>query len=89
MPFGLHFGWTFVLGVVFGLPVSGLTIFATMIHGKASGPRWLTGGSYGVEASATGSAVIVIATVLLWLWLRPQEQAEIRKEDELPLPGIQ
>ena len=77
MPLGLHFGWNFVLGVVFGLPVSGLRIFETFAHGTAHGPRWLTGGSYGIEASATGTAVIIIATLLLlYWWRRAHEQRE-------------
>lgn len=78
MAFGLHFGWNFVLGVVFGLPVSGLRIFETFAHGTAHGPRWLTGGSYGIEASATGTVIIVVATlVLLYWWKRASERKEV------------
>jgi uncharacterized protein len=63
MPIGMHFGWNFALGTLFGLPVSGLDFFAVMIHGKAYGPKWLTGGSYGLEASATGAIVILLGFV--------------------------
>jgi len=78
MPLGLHFGWNFVLGVVYGLPVSGLRIFETFAHGTAHGPRWLTGGSYGIEASATGTVVIVVATLLLlYWWQRASERREV------------
>ena len=89
MPFGLHFGWNFVLGVVFGLPVSGLRIFETFAHGTAHGPRWLTGGSYGIEASATGTVVIVVATFLLLYRWRSAELKSSGKADELPVAGIQ
>jgi hypothetical protein len=70
MPIGMHFGWNFALGTLFGLPVSGLDYFAVLVHGKAIGPRWLTGGSYGVEASATGAAVIVLGFVPVVLFTR-------------------
>jgi hypothetical protein len=89
MAFGLHFGWNFVLGVLFGLPVSGLRIFETFAHGTAHGPRWLTGGSYGIEASATGTVVIVVATLLLLYWWRSEEQKSSGKAGELPVASIQ
>jgi uncharacterized protein len=89
MAFGLHFGWNFVLGVIFGLPVSGLRIFETFAHGTAHGPRWLTGGSYGIEASATGTVVIVVATLLLLCRWRSAELKSSGKADELPVVGIQ
>jgi membrane protease YdiL (CAAX protease family) len=56
---GLHFGWNFVLGVGFGLPVSGLDQFSVLVKGTAQGPAWLTGGAYGIEASLTGFLVIL------------------------------
>jgi membrane protease YdiL (CAAX protease family) len=62
---GLHFSWNFVEGTVFGLPVSGLRDFVTVVHGTAAGPRWLTGGAYGPEASAICMVVMVAAVPLL------------------------
>ena len=53
LPWGIHFGWNFALGVLFGLPVSGLRLFNVVVRTTVSGPNWVTGGSYGVEASAT------------------------------------
>jgi CAAX protease family protein len=64
---GMHFGWNVFQGVVFGLPVSGLNEFATLASGTALGPPWLTGGSYGPEASATCAAILVLALPLVWL----------------------
>ena len=65
MPWGFHFAWNATLGLVFGLPVSGLNEFAVVVRGHAVGPQWLTGTSYGIEASATGAVVIVIGILLL------------------------
>jgi membrane protease YdiL (CAAX protease family) len=65
MSFGAHFGWNVSLGMLYGLPVSGITSFGVVVQGTASGPYWLTGGDYGLEASATGTAVILLGTFLL------------------------
>ena len=75
MPIGMHFGWNFALGTLFGLPVSGLDYFAVLVHGKAVGPKWLTGGFYGVEASATGAAVILLGFVPVVLLTRTLSEA--------------
>jgi membrane protease YdiL (CAAX protease family) len=71
-PIGIHFGWNFMLGVVFGLPVSGITDFAVVIHGSANGPVWLTGGAYGIEASAVATGVVALSLIPVWLWYRPK-----------------
>jgi hypothetical protein len=76
MSFGAHFGWNFSLGVLFGLPVSGMTRFSVVVQGVARGPYLLTGGDYGLEASATGTAVILLGIfflVMLVPWRAPDE----------------
>src|SRR5271165_1759779 len=66
LPWGIHFAWNAVLGLVLGLPVSGLRLFNVAVHGTAFGPKWLTGGSYGIEASAPGALAIVAGLILIW-----------------------
>jgi hypothetical protein len=66
--FGLHFGWNFFQGEVFGLPVSGLREFSTVVTATVHGSPALTGGGYGPEASAICSIVMVVGFPLLW-WL--------------------
>jgi membrane protease YdiL (CAAX protease family) len=66
LPIGMHFGWNWMQGAVLGFDVSGLDQagwLAPVVLGK---PQWLTGGSFGPEASIF--AVLVDATVLLLLW---------------------
>ncbi len=65
---GIHFGWNAALGLLFGLPVSGLRLFNVVVRGTATGPRWLTGGSYGLEASAPGVFAILVGLVVVWKW---------------------
>lgn len=60
MAIGFHFAWNFTLGTLFGLPVSGVDIFLALVRGKAEGPQLITGGAYGIEASLTGTIVILL-----------------------------
>ena len=67
LPWGFHFAWNLTMGLLIGLPVSGFRLFNVVVHGTATGPKWLTGGGYGIEASATGALAIGIALVIVWL----------------------
>ncbi len=93
LPLGLHFGWNATLGLLFGLPVSGLRIFNVVVRASASGPRWLTGGSYGIEASAPGVLAIILGLLVVWKWpvQRLEEPFSISRPDSDnfdQLPGV-
>jgi hypothetical protein len=64
-PFGIHFGWNFALGFVFGLPVSGLSDFSVLVHGSIRGHQWLTGGAYGLENSGAAAILMVLSLLLV------------------------
>ncbi len=66
LPWGIHFGWNATLGFLFGLPVSGIRMFNVVVRTSATGPKWMTGGSYGIEASATGTVAVLIGLVIIW-----------------------
>lgn len=61
---GLHVGWNFTLGQVFAIAVSGHPGTGFVV-GKLSGPAWLTGGAYGLEASVF--TLLVLLAVGGWL----------------------
>lgn len=61
---GLHFAWNFTSDAVFSLPTSGHAARG-LLQGQLSGPEWLTGGAYGVEASLVTLVLIGAATLLL------------------------
>lgn len=61
---GLHFAWNFLFDGVFSIPVSGHAARG-WIRGVMEGPSWLSGGAYGVEASAVTLLVWAAATLLL------------------------
>jgi len=75
LPWGLHFSWNYTLGLIFGLPVSGITQFSLLLKAKVQGPAWFVGGGYGIEGGFLGTilAVLGLAYVLLLVKpLRPQ-----------------
>jgi membrane protease YdiL (CAAX protease family) len=66
-PIGVHLMANFVQGGVLGFGVSGdetWGVFAPVL----TGPDWLTGGRFGLEASVPGLLCVVIAVVILWRW---------------------
>jgi len=64
LPIGAHFAWNFLSDGVFSLPTSGHPARG-MLQGQLSGPEWLTGGAYGLEASVLTLLVMGVATVVL------------------------
>jgi membrane protease YdiL (CAAX protease family) len=61
---GIHLGWNFAQGTVFGIPVSGIADPAWLISTR-NGPDWLTGGPFGAEASVVAVAVCSLVTAAL------------------------
>ena len=66
---GWHAAWNWLLGLGFGLEVSGMKIDSLpLITDLAAAPGavwWLTGGAFGPEASVVATAVLLIGTVVL------------------------
>lgn len=62
---GLHFAWAAATAVVFGLPVSGVASYTSVVQTDTTGPAWLTGGTYGPEgAFFTGVLFLVLMVVV-------------------------
>jgi hypothetical protein len=61
----MHFIWNFLLGFFLGLPVSGLTIPASIFTSHVLGPVRLTGGDYGPEGGLLATGAILVVTVYL------------------------
>lgn len=70
---GIHTGWNFAMGNLYGIPVSGLpphTTSAIFLAPSDSAPAWLTGGEFGTEASLPADIVLVIAALAAFLVFR-------------------
>jgi CAAX protease family protein len=64
---GVHWIWNWALGWFFGLPVSGLHLVSyPLLRAQDLGPRWLTGGTYGTEASIGCTIALILFTIFLW-----------------------
>src|SRR5260370_1859723 len=68
VPIGLHVGWNFTEGSLFGMTLSGNTMAPGLIRGSLTGPRILTGGEFGPEASIV--AVILCRASAIYFILR-------------------
>jgi len=69
LPIGMHFGWNFFLGPVFGFPVSGLDFFH-LIRVEVTGPDLATGGAFGPEAGLVVLPGLALGALLVWLYTR-------------------
>ena len=61
---GLHIGWNFFEGVVFGFPVSGLDIYP-LTHIRIQGPELWTGGAFGPEAGLVVIPGLLLGSILI------------------------
>jgi len=78
---GIHAGWNFTQGWVFSAPVSGGKAAEGLMITQRSGPEWLTGGSFGLEASAVAMVLATGAGVVLLV-------LAVRKGHFAPIPWL-
>lgn len=63
---GVHFAWNVVQGPVLGIVLSGgSTQGAGLVESTLSGPEWLSGGQFGMEASLV--TIVLLTAVGVWL----------------------
>jgi len=69
LPIGIHLGWNWTQGNVLGFGVSGTTSHPGWIRPIFNGkPEWMSGGTFGIEASVFGVVAVLIGIVALWKW---------------------
>lgn len=61
---GLHAAWDYAETFIFGVPNSGLVAPGRLLNSTSHGPRWLTGGTVGPEASVVCFAVMGLLFVI-------------------------
>jgi uncharacterized protein len=64
---GLHIGWNFFLGPIFGFPVSGLETPSLILH-TSTGPDLITGGAFGPEAGLILLPGLLVGIGLIYLY---------------------
>jgi uncharacterized protein len=81
LAWGLHLGWNWAQGSLFGIPVSGQRISSTWLLSTPTGPGWLTGGGFGVEASPVAVVLcLAVAIVVLRSALRRGQRVGYRAQ---------
>ena len=88
---GIHMGWNFTLGTVYGIPVSGGPATGILVADRP-GPAWLTGGAYGAEASVVMVAISLIASAVMLAYARRtgsivERGRRARPEMDIPSKG--
>lgn len=74
-----HLAFNWMQGAVLHAPISGLTFLPMPNYrAEASGPAWLTGGDWGLEAGAATAATLLVVTFLLF-WARPAKPRTRRR----------
>jgi membrane protease YdiL (CAAX protease family) len=75
LPIGLHLGWNFFEGTVFGFPVSG-QYFYQLIRQSVSGPELITGGAFGPEAGLILIPILLLGTAGIYLYTLGRDTAQ-------------
>lgn len=72
---GLHAAWDYGETFIYGVPDSGLVAPGHLLNSSFHGPRWLTGGEVGPEASVFCFVVILLMFLLVHLIYPAQSSA--------------
>ncbi|WP_246308130.1 CPBP family intramembrane glutamic endopeptidase [Halorarum salinum] len=70
LPVGVHISWNYAQGAVFGFPVSGLDVGASLLALEPTGPRAVTGGEFGPEAGLLGVLALCVGIGATVWWVR-------------------
>ena len=69
LPIGLHIGWNFFEGTVFGFQVSGTESYRLVLQ-TVKGPTLWTGGAFGPEAGLVLIPALLLGTLSIWWYTR-------------------
>jgi membrane protease YdiL (CAAX protease family) len=69
---GMHAGWDFFQGSIFGFTVSGMKTESLIKH-TTSGASWITGGSFGPEAGILVIPVVILGLIIMYVWTGKRE----------------
>jgi membrane protease YdiL (CAAX protease family) len=75
LPIGLHAGWNFTQGGLFGVAVSGNASHG-LLQGTLTGPVWLSGGEFGPESSIV--AIIFCGLLGIAVLMRARQLGHVR-----------
>ncbi len=85
LPIGVHIGWNFFQGPVFGFAVSG-TATPTLIEHTVNGPQLITGGAFGPEAGLIVIPIMALGSGMIWLYTRDRSDRKPAYADSADAP---
>ncbi len=74
---GIHFSWNWVMGGIYGLPVSGLDGRRSLLQTIETGPDFWTGGRFGPEAGMLGILAMLLILVLILVYVKKQNNGRL------------
>jgi uncharacterized protein len=83
-PIGWHAAWNFLQFFMAGLPNSGISVSTmgldgtTLLVSTVSGPHWLSGGDFGMEASLVRT-IVLIGAIAVMFWLKQRQGQPIKR----------
>jgi hypothetical protein len=77
LPIGLHFGWDFVQGFVFGVVAEGKHYGSVLVLTGDSSARLWTGRPYGAEGGLLGTAAFIAGFLATFAWARSQRRTAL------------
>jgi len=89
LPIGIHVGWNFFEGVLFGFPVSGIETYR-LFRISVNGPKLSTGGYFGPEAGLVLLPALLLGLLLIYTYTRnryKQRAAAVELEHGSHDPG--
>lgn len=84
VPIGLHVAWNAFQGLVYGFPVSGLPIEASVVAVEQTGPPVATGGAFGPEAGLVGLGAVAVGTAATVAYARWRDGRVTIREVTVP-----
>ncbi len=79
-PIGLHFGWNFFQGPIFGFNVSGIELQAVIIRAPVNEQLW-SGGNFGFEGSLLASVLSLVAIIVVIGYFKHKSEKNILEKD--------
>jgi hypothetical protein len=87
IPIGYHVAWNFFEGAVFGHPVSGYPLGASLMVTQTVGPDKWTGGTFGPEGGILGIMARLAGILLVLTWIRVRYR-RIDPKEEMAVPDL-
>jgi len=85
LPIGIHIGWNFFEGTIFGFQVSGTEPFS-LIQQTVEGPEIITGGAFGPEAGLVLLAALLLGALIIHLYTRTGKSETPPHASQVPHP---